>query len=109
MHLTASARPRVPASATVNLSPPNGLFGAVFGSMGPSFSHILKRCSSWGRIRGSEAARLRVEGLKFIGGSDNEFGRIAARKTVKVRGKLEERIVKRSVQISQNRLLTQGV
>jgi len=51
---------------------------------------------------------VRVEGLKFMGGDEDAFGRKEIRKTVKIRGRLEERIVRRSVRINPNRLLTQG-
>ena len=96
------------ATNAAGQAPIRNILDAVIGSVAPSFSHVIQKFSRWARIRKSEAGVVRVEGLKFMGGNVDAFGRKEIRKTIKIRGRVEERIVRRSFRINPNRLLTQA-
>ena len=73
----------------------------------PSFNSIVQVFQSrWARIRKIETETVKKEGLAFIGTDPKFCGLHEVRKEVKVRGRMEERFVRRSARINSNLLLT---
>ena len=73
----------------------------------PSFIGLLQVFRSrWARIRRTETETVKKEGLAFIGTDPKFCGHHEVRKEVKVRGRMEERFVRRSARINSNLLLT---